>query len=93
MGVLEHTGGWTAEPARETLLATIAPDIPRWDRHRRMAYPNGLSLTDDVTGARLSMLTNGKITTDNIAPHTDLLGDFPYLGRPHPAADAEPGQP
>lgn len=88
-GVLEHIGGWEAGPARETLLATIVPDVLRWDRHRRTAYPNGRSLTDDVTSARLTMLTNGKITTDNIAPHTDLLDDFPYLGRPHPAADAD----
>lgn len=86
--VLEHTGGWEAEAARDTLLATIVPDVLRWDRHQPAAYPNGRTLTDDVTSARLTMLTNGKVSTDNIKPHTDLLDDFPYLGPPHPAVDA-----
>ena len=40
-------------------------------------------LLDAVWG--VTMLTNGRITTDNIAPHTDTLDDFPYLGPPHPA--------
>lgn len=40
------------------------------------------TLTDNVTSARLSMLSNGKITSDHMAPHTDLLPHFPYLGMP-----------
>jgi hypothetical protein len=29
---------------------------------------------------------NGKVTTDGIGPHNDLLTEFPYLGPPHRAA-------
>ena len=31
------------------------------------------------------ILTNGKVTGDNVGPHADLLGDFPYVGPPHNA--------
>jgi hypothetical protein len=31
----------------------------------------------------ISMLTNGKITRDNVGPHGDLLPGFPYVGAPH----------
>ncbi|MFI0470522.1 hypothetical protein ACH347_41210 [Saccharopolyspora sp. 5N102] len=48
-------------------------------------YPNGRKLTDDVTSMRLAMVSGGKITTDHIGPHDDLLGEFPYLGAPHGA--------
>ncbi|MCP3757041.1 DUF4331 family protein [Streptomyces sp. TBY4] len=80
---LQHFGNY--EPrAAEQALRTVLPDILRYDRARPAAYPNGRTLTDDVTSARLSMLSNGKITTDHIAAHTDLLPAFPYLGTPHP---------
>ena len=38
--------------------------------------------------ARLAMISNGKITSDHIPPHTDLLTVFPYLGEPHRVAPA-----
>ena len=79
---LQHFGGYDAAGA-EQALRTVLPDILRYDRERPAAYPNGRTLTDDVTSARLSMLTNGKIASDHIGPHTDLLPDFPYLGAPH----------
>jgi hypothetical protein len=28
-------------------------------------------------------LTNGKITSDGLKPHDDLLAEFPYLGPPN----------
>ena len=31
----------------------------------------------------ISILTNGKVTGDNVGPHKDLLPSFPYLGVPH----------
>jgi hypothetical protein len=31
----------------------------------------------------LAILTNGKVTTDGVGPHSDLLADYPYLGPPH----------
>ncbi|MEU6621980.1 DUF4331 family protein [Streptomyces litmocidini] len=83
--VLAHTGGYSTEDAEET-LRTVLPDILRFDRSRPVAYPNGRALTDDVTSARLAMVSGGKITDDHIGPHTDLLSEFPYLGHPHPVS-------
>ena len=37
----------------------------------------------------LSILTNGKVTRDNVGPHTDLLTSFPYVGSPHKIRFAE----
>jgi hypothetical protein len=49
-------------------------------------YPdNGRALTDDVIDQFLSMLTNGKVKSDGVGPHHDLLATFPYLGPPHMA--------
>ncbi|MEV6973039.1 DUF4331 family protein [Kitasatospora sp. NPDC093806] len=81
--VLQHTGDYTTASATET-LKIILPDILRYDRARPAAYPNGRTLTDDVTSARLTMVSGGKITSDHIPPHTDLLPTFPHLGHPHP---------
>ncbi|GAA1500952.1 hypothetical protein GCM10009760_63290 [Kitasatospora kazusensis] len=80
--VLQHTGGYDAQAA-EQALSTVLPDILRYDRTEPAAYPNGRSLTDDVTSARLAMVSGGKITSDHIGPHTDFLPGFPYLGTPH----------
>ncbi|MEY9874766.1 hypothetical protein ABH931_004266 [Streptacidiphilus sp. MAP12-33] len=81
--VLAHTGGYGQAEA-EAALRTVLPDILRYDRSRPTAYPNGRTLRDDVTSARLAMISNGRITDDRIPPHTDLLSVFPYLGVPHP---------
>ncbi|MFH9736840.1 DUF4331 family protein [Streptomyces roseolus] len=80
--VLEHFGDYDRQSA-EQALRTVLPDILRYDRSKPASYPNGRTLTDDVTSARLTMLTAGKVPTDHIGPHTDLLPDFPYLGTPH----------
>ncbi|RLU79733.1 hypothetical protein CTZ27_36505 [Streptomyces griseocarneus] len=85
--VLQHTGGYDPQAAEEA-LRTVLPDILRYDRSKPAAYPNGRTLTDDVTSARLAMVSGGKVTSDHIGPHTDLLPDFPYLGHPHPAPPA-----
>lgn len=82
IGVLQHTGGYSAEDAEET-LHTVLPDILRYDRSAPAAYPNGRTPTDDVTSARLNLVSGGKITSDHVAPHADLLAEFPYLGVPH----------
>ncbi|MFI9327091.1 DUF4331 family protein [Kitasatospora sp. NPDC052868] len=83
--VLQHTGDYTTDAATET-LKIILPDILRYDRSRLAAYPNGRTLSDDVTSARLAMVSGGRITSDHIPPHTDLLPTFPHLGHPHPAS-------
>jgi hypothetical protein len=54
------------------------------DARTPAGYPkNGRTLTDDVTDAFLSILTNGRITTDHLGPHRDPLEEFPYVGPPH----------
>jgi hypothetical protein len=39
----------------------------------------------------ISILSNGKITRDNVGPHKDLLAAFPYLGVPHKAGRSAEG--
>jgi Domain of unknown function (DUF4331) len=83
---LEHTGGYTPLEARR-VAGTLLPDILYFDPARPASYPNnGRALTDDVLDHFLSVITNGKITTDGVGPHADLLPEFPYLGPPHQVA-------
>jgi hypothetical protein len=85
---LEHTGGYAADDAAR-VAATLLPDILPFDPARPAAYPeNGRTPTDDVQDHFLAILTNGKVTTDGVGAHSDLLADFPYLGPPHAAAVA-----
>jgi hypothetical protein len=82
---LEHTGGYTPEEANG-VATTLLPDVLPFDHRRPVSYPdNGRKLTDDVLDHFVSVLTNGRVTTDGIAAHTDLLDEFPYLGPPHQA--------
>jgi hypothetical protein len=80
---LEHTGGYTPQEARR-VAKTLLPDILMYDCERPASYPeNGRTLSDDAIDHFLSVLTNGKVTGDNVGPHTDLLASFPYVGPPH----------
>lgn len=79
--LVEH--GHDPESARQEVL-NLLPDILSYDYTRPAEYPNGRKLTDDVIDVQLAMLTNGKVTTDKVGPHKDLLSEFPYLGPPHP---------
>jgi hypothetical protein len=83
---LEHTGGYT--PAEATRVAgTLLPDILHYDPTRPASFPdNGRALTDDVVDFFLPLLTNGKVTEDNVAAHKDLLPGFPYVAPPHNVA-------
>jgi hypothetical protein len=36
-----------------------------------------------VIDAELTLVSNGKVTTDMVGPHTDLLPNFPFMGNPH----------
>jgi hypothetical protein len=67
----------------DAAVRTVLPDILRYDRDRPASYPNGRVVTDDVFSARFAWLTNGKITSDGLKPHDDLLPEFPYLGPPN----------
>lgn len=80
---LEHTGGYTPEAARRA-AGILLPDILPYDPSKPACYPaNGRTLTDDAIDVFLSILTNGKVTRDNVGPHSDLLSSFPYVGAPH----------
>ena len=86
---LEHIGGYTPDQATR-VAQTLLPDILSYDPTRPAAYPaNGRALTDDVMDIFLSTITNGKVMTDHVGPHTDLLADFPYLGQPHKARSSK----
>jgi hypothetical protein len=85
---LEHTGGYTLEQATR-VAKSILPDILRYDPSKPAIYPNGRTLSDDVIDGFLSLLTNGKVKTDNVGPHKDLLTTFPYVGAPHKVRSAE----
>jgi hypothetical protein len=80
---LEHIGGYSADEARR-VAGTLLPDMIRFDPTRAASYPdNGRALTDDVLDYFLAVITNGKVTTDRVGAHSDLLAEFPYLGPPH----------
>ena len=80
---LEHTGGYLPADARR-VAEPLLPDVLFYDPIRPASYPaNGRALSDDVMDHFISLLTNGKLTRDDVGPHNDLLADFPYLGPPH----------
>ncbi|MFL6416335.1 MAG: hypothetical protein ACJ74Y_11795, partial [Bryobacteraceae bacterium] len=80
---LEHTGGYSPQQAKR-VAETLLPDILFYDPGRPASYPdNGRALSDDVMDVFVSLLTNGRLTQDNVGPHHDLLTEFPYLGPPH----------
>ena len=85
---LEHTGGYT--PGEATRVArTLLPDILLYDPKRPASYAdNGRALSDDIMDVFISVITNGKVTRDNVGPHKDLLASFPYVGPPHMARSA-----
>jgi hypothetical protein len=80
---LEHTGGYSPQEAKRA-AETLLPDILLYDPGLPASYPaNGRALSDDVMDVFISVLTNGRLTGDGVAPHQDLLAEFPYLGPPH----------
>lgn len=82
---LQHIGGYPAEDAQRA-ARTLLPDILTFDHAQAAAYPdNGRTLTDDAMGVFLPILTNNKVTSHGLSPHSDLLADFPYVGQPHTA--------
>src|SRR6267154_2919759 len=80
---LQHAGGYTPQDAN-LVARRLLPDILPYDPKRPAGFPdNGRTLTDDAVDVFLPILTNGKVTGDKVGPHSDLLGQFPYLGPPH----------
>ena len=80
--VLEENGR-SPDEAR-TKAETLLPDVLTYDHRSAAAFPNGRTLDDDIIDAALALFTNGRVTSDGVPPHTDLLPSFPYLGVPHP---------
>ena len=64
------------------MAGTLLPEIMSYDPTRPASFPSsGRTLTDDAGDAFVAVLTNGKVTKDGVGPHSDLLAEFPYLGR------------
>jgi hypothetical protein len=63
----------------------LLPDVITYNVTTRAngAALNGRALSDDVIDAELGITTNGCVTSDGVAAHTDYLSTFPYLGVPH----------
>jgi hypothetical protein len=66
------------------LARGLLPDVLHFNPSSSAGYPNGRRLTDDIADLRASEITMGRVTTDLVGPHADLLDEFPYLGPPHP---------
>jgi hypothetical protein len=82
LAFLQSLGYPDAEADR--LVPDFLPDILAYDPSKPSGYPNGRRLTDDTADLIIAMLTRGRVTSDRVGPHTDLLDTFPYLGPPHP---------
>src|SRR5256712_965777 len=67
----------------ENIAKILLPDILTFNFNNNAGFLNGRKLTDDVIDIELNLVTKGAVTTDGVGPHTDLLDEFPYLGRPH----------
>jgi hypothetical protein len=80
---LEHFGSFTPAELERT-AGTLLPDLIFYDPTRPASFPdNGRTPGDDVADTFLTIITNGKVKSDGIGPHNDLLAEFPYLGPPH----------
>jgi hypothetical protein len=79
---LQALGGYPA-PQALTIAKILLPDILTYNYSSSDGFLNGRRLQDDVIDIELGLVTNGKVTGDGVEPHTDYLGTFPYLGKPH----------
>jgi hypothetical protein len=74
--------GYSEAEARR-LAKEWLPNILSSDYTNAAGWPNGRQLADDIVDSVVSLMTQGRITTDLVEPHSDYLADFPYLGPPH----------
>lgn len=74
--------GYSADQA-DAIADILLPDILTYNYNSSAGFLNGRKLRDDVIDIELALVTNGKVTTDKVGPHTDYLSTFPYLGNPH----------
>jgi Domain of unknown function (DUF4331) len=82
--LMGHTGNYTREEAIAAIDAEgTLPDMLTFNPSEPPRYPNGRVFTDDVINYRLSFLSKGDIPPSGLAPHSDTLNEFPFLGTPH----------
>lgn len=82
--LMGHTGGYSREEAIAAIDAEgTLPDMLTYNPSKPAKYPNGRVFTDDVINYRLDFLSKGDIPPTGLAPHSDTLAEFPYLGTPH----------
>ena len=82
--LMGHTGGYDRDEAIAAIDAEgTLPDMLTYNPSKPATYPNGRVFTDDVIDYRLAFLTKGDCPPTGLAPHTDTLDEFPYLGPPH----------
>src|SRR5438876_5816462 len=72
-----------------SIAQILLPDILTFNFNNNAGFLNGRKLTDDVIDIELNLVTKGAVTTDGVGPHTDLLDEFPFLGRPHGAGEPD----
>ena len=72
-----------SEAQADGIAKILLPDILTYDYSSSEGFLNGRKLTDDVIDIELALVSNGKVTTDKVGPHSDYLAHFPYLGNPH----------
>jgi hypothetical protein len=79
---LEALGGYSAAQAGG-IAQILLPDVLTFNYNSAAGFLNGRRLQDDVIDIELNLVTNGKVTTDHVGPHTDYLAVFPFVGTPH----------
>lgn len=75
----------TALGGNPALATVLLPDVLNYDFSKATSYAalNGRRLRDDVIDISLSLVSGGKLTSDNVSKHNDYLSVFPFLGTPH----------
>jgi Domain of unknown function (DUF4331) len=74
---LEHTAEYTPAEAKR-VAGTLLPDVLPYDPTRPASFPdNGRTLTDDGFDLFMRVLTNGKVTGDNVGPTAICYSSFP----------------
>jgi hypothetical protein len=72
---LQRTGRYSTDEAT-AVAPTLLPDTLAYDWTTPSRFPNGRTLTDDVSDWMWALLTKGTAPNDAIGPHTDLLTTF-----------------
>ena len=69
----------------------LLPDLLTFDTSNSTGFLNGRQLTNDVIDAELSLLSDGTVTTDNVAKRLRLLRHVPLPRNAQPETDDAQG--